>query len=78
MLEDVHHEDGGHQSKEVGEAGGVEIGFGFAIQTVIEAEQQGDEDAGNHDVAEAEHGEVIGGEAVLEQVLGENNCKNNT
>ena len=40
----------------------------------VEAQQQGDEDAGNDDVAESEHREVVGRQAVLQQVLWEDHC----
>ena len=35
-------------------------------------EKESDEDAGNDDVAEAEHGEVLGLQSVLQQILGRN------
>jgi hypothetical protein len=41
----------------------------------IESEEESDEDSGEHNVPESEHGEVVGREALLEQVLREDDWK---
>ena len=44
----------------------------------VESEEESDEDAGNDNVAETEHGKVVGSEAVDQQVLREHHCDDRT
>lgn len=60
MLKHVHHKDCGKQTKQVGGEGGVEVDVWVSLQALVIAEEQRDEDARDHNVAEPEHGEVSG------------------
>jgi len=71
VLVPVHDEDGESESGDVGDERRVEVEVRVAVQRPVVTEQEGDEDSRNDDVTEAEHGHVLGVEAVLEQVLRE-------
>lgn len=71
MLVDVHDEDRRHQTQEISDECGVEVQAGLAFQAAVEAEQQRDENAGDDDVAESQHGEIRGVQSVGEQILRE-------
>lgn len=76
VLEHVHHEDGGEQAKQVRGERGVEVDVGVSLEALVVAEEQRDEDPGDHDVAEAEHGKVGGVETVDKQILRKHHWKN--
>ena len=69
MLEHVHDEDGAGEREDVSNKGRVEVGVSVAVEAVVEAEQEGDEYARYDNVAEAEHGVLLGLQAVLDQIL---------
>ena len=66
----MHHEDGEEEAEEIGSECGVEIEIGIPLEAEVVSEQQGDEDAGDDDVAEPQHGEICGTHRpILEQIL---------
>lgn len=54
-----------------------EVKLRVSLQTLVEAQQQRDEDAGHYDVAQTQHREVTRVQTVHQQVLGEHHCDNN-
>lgn len=66
VTEDVHDANGHHQAEEVCNVWRVEVGAALASQTVIEAQQQGDENARNDDVSQTEHSKVRRTESIFE------------
>lgn len=60
MFEDMHHEDGRHETQDVSNKAGVKVRSRVAFETVVETEKKSDENARNHDVTESEHSEIVG------------------
>lgn len=71
MLETVHHKDRGQETEQVGGVGDVEVQATVLAPAVVEAQEEGNENARNHNVAQAQHGKVGGAQAIGENVLGE-------
>ena len=51
------------------EESSVEVEVAVPLEAVVVSEEKGNEDSGNDDVSEPQHGEVGGVQAILKEIL---------
>lgn len=71
MLKVNHHQHGEEQAEDVSDKAGIEVDILATIKTDVKSQQKGNEDAGNYNVSQTEHGKLISVDSILQEILWE-------